>query len=67
MLDEREDVLHGPGNDSSVRVAARVLKALHRVRFACSRLAIRQDGRIVAFEHGGDSVLRSAVVNMLLS
>ena len=49
LLDEAEDLLHRSRHDPALRVARRVLEALHRVGLARARLPVRQYCRVVAF------------------
>ena len=66
MLNERENVLHGPWYDTSVRVAARILKAFHSMRLTCASLPIGQDRSVIALEHRADCMFRCAVIDIFL-
>jgi hypothetical protein len=58
-----EDLLNGARDDAAL--VGRV-EALHRVRLARARLAVREDGRVVALERALDDGLGGGLVDLLL-
>ena len=66
MLDPVEDLFHRARDYASLRIAARVLEALHGVGLARSSLSIGQNRGIVPLKDGADGMLGRAFINILL-
>lgn len=64
-VDVVEDVVHDSRYDA--HVLAIVEHTLHRVRLARRRLAVGEDGAVVAAEHILDDRLRRLIVHLLLA
>ena len=67
MLDPVEDLFHRARDYAPLRIATRVLEALHGVGLARSSLSIGQNRGIVPLKNGADGMLGRTFINILLS